>query len=45
MLDEGEDIEVIELDADQARAQSGTEIVDAKAIMLLQWAFLDGPFA
>lgn len=45
MLDEGEDIEVVELDADQARAQIGTEIVDAKTIMLLQWAFLDGPFA
>lgn len=45
VLDEGEDIEVVELDADAARAAIGTDIVDAKTIMLLQWAFLDGPFA
>lgn len=45
VVEEGEDIEVVELDADAARAMIGTEIVDAKTIMLLQWAFLDGPFA
>ncbi|RZL67257.1 MAG: GDP-mannose pyrophosphatase, partial [Rhodococcus sp. (in: high G+C Gram-positive bacteria)] len=42
---EGEDIEIVELDIDRARAAIGTEIVDAKTIMLLQWALLDGPFA
>jgi nudix-type nucleoside diphosphatase (YffH/AdpP family) len=42
---EGEDITVVELDFDDALAmiRSG-EIVDAKTIMLLQWAALDGPF-
>ncbi len=45
VLDEGEDIQVVELDADEARASIGTQIVDAKTVMLLQWAFLDGPFA
>lgn len=45
VLDEGEDIQVVELDADEARASIGTRIVDAKTVMLLQWAFLDGPFA
>ncbi len=42
---EGEDIETVELDVDDARARIGTDIVDAKTVMLLQWAFLDGPFA
>lgn len=42
---EGEDIEIVEMDIDRARAAIGTEIVDAKTIMLLQWALLDGPFA
>ncbi|SKB07017.1 NUDIX domain-containing protein [Aeromicrobium choanae] len=42
---EGEDIEIVELDIDRARAAIGTEIVDAKTIMLVQWALLDGPFA
>lgn len=42
---EGEDIEIVELDIDRARAAVGTEIVDAKTIMLVQWALLDGPFA
>ncbi|TYB50558.1 NUDIX domain-containing protein [Nonomuraea sp. PA05] len=42
---EDEDIEVVELPFDTALAmvRSG-EIVDAKTIMLLQWAALDGPF-
>lgn len=43
--DEGEDIEVLELDFDKALAMIGTDIVDAKTIMLLQWAALSGPFA
>lgn len=42
---EGEDIAVLELDFDEALAMVGTDIVDAKTIMLLQWAALSGPFA
>ncbi|RZU66660.1 nudix-type nucleoside diphosphatase (YffH/AdpP family) [Microterricola gilva] len=42
---EGEDIAVLELDFDEAMAMVGTDIVDAKTIMLLQWAALSGPFA
>jgi nudix-type nucleoside diphosphatase (YffH/AdpP family) len=39
LADEGEDIEVVELDLDQAFAMIATgEICDAKTIMLLQWA-------
>lgn len=45
LRDEGEDIEVLELDFDAALARIGTDIVDAKTIMLLQWAALSGPFA
>ena len=45
VAEEGEDIETVELDVDDARARIGTDIVDAKTVMLLQWAFLDGPFA
>jgi nudix-type nucleoside diphosphatase (YffH/AdpP family) len=41
---EGEDIELVELDVDAALAAIGTTIVDAKTIMLLQWAVLSGPF-
>ena len=41
---EGEEIGVLELDIDEAIAQIGTQIVDAKTIMLLQWAVLRGPF-
>jgi nudix-type nucleoside diphosphatase (YffH/AdpP family) len=41
---EGEDIQVIELDVDAAVAAIGSTIVDAKTIMLLQWAVLTGPF-
>jgi nudix-type nucleoside diphosphatase (YffH/AdpP family) len=42
---EGEDIEVIEVPfaAALAMIRSG-EVADAKTIMLLQWAALDGPF-
>lgn len=42
---EGERIDLIELDIDDALAQIGTGILDAKTIMLLQWAVLSGPFA
>jgi nudix-type nucleoside diphosphatase (YffH/AdpP family) len=42
---EGEDIEVLELDVDEAIAAIGTDIVDAKTVLLLQWAVLRGPFA
>jgi nudix-type nucleoside diphosphatase (YffH/AdpP family) len=45
LADEGEDIEVVELDVDRAVALIGTGIVDAKTILLLQWAVLSGPFA
>ncbi|MEU9319651.1 NUDIX domain-containing protein [Streptomyces sp. NPDC048295] len=43
---EGEDIAVVELPFAEAldRIRDGT-IADAKTIMLLQWAALDGPFA
>jgi nudix-type nucleoside diphosphatase (YffH/AdpP family) len=43
--DDGEDIEVVELDFDQALQQiDAGQIADAKTIMLLQWAALQGPF-
>jgi nudix-type nucleoside diphosphatase (YffH/AdpP family) len=45
VLDEGEQIDLVELGIDDALAQIGTGIVDAKTIMLLQWAALRGPFA
>jgi hypothetical protein len=42
---EGEDITVVELPFSEALAMIRTgEIADAKTIMLLQWAALDGPF-
>jgi nudix-type nucleoside diphosphatase (YffH/AdpP family) len=42
---EGEDIEVVELPFTEALRMIGTgEIADAKTIMLLQWAALQGPF-
>jgi nudix-type nucleoside diphosphatase (YffH/AdpP family) len=45
LVDDGEDIEVLELDFTAALAMTRTgEIADAKTIMLLQWAALDGPF-
>jgi nudix-type nucleoside diphosphatase (YffH/AdpP family) len=43
--EEGEDITVVELAFDTAMANIGDTIVDAKTIMLLQWAALNGPFA
>ena len=46
LVDDGEDIDVLELPFDEALAMIGTgEIADAKTIMLLQWAALSGPFA
>ncbi|GAA5081192.1 nudix-type nucleoside diphosphatase (YffH/AdpP family) [Thermocatellispora tengchongensis] len=46
VAEEGEDIEVVELDFDHALDLVRTgEIADAKTVMLLQWAALDGPFA
>jgi nudix-type nucleoside diphosphatase (YffH/AdpP family) len=45
LADEGEDIEVLELPFVDALAMiSNGGIVDAKTIMLLQWAGLSGPF-
>ncbi|UXY31248.1 NUDIX domain-containing protein [Streptomyces sp. HUAS TT20] len=44
--EEGEDIEILELPFRRALEMIRTgEIADAKTIMLLQWAALDGPFA
>lgn len=40
--EEGEDIEVVELTLADALAKIGTDIVDAKTIMLLQWADREG---
>ncbi|MEX5717879.1 NUDIX domain-containing protein [Geodermatophilus maliterrae] len=45
LADEGEDIEVLELDVDEALARvDDGRIADAKTILLLQWAVLRGPF-
>lgn len=45
LVDDGEDIEVLEVPFDEALAMVGTgAIADAKTIMLLQWAALSGPF-
>ncbi|AYF73809.1 NUDIX domain-containing protein [Nocardia yunnanensis] len=42
---EGEDIQTVEIPFDDALTMIRTgEIADAKTIMLLQWAALDGPF-
>jgi nudix-type nucleoside diphosphatase (YffH/AdpP family) len=45
LADEGEDTELVELSFDEALAQIGVQIIDAKTIMLLQWAALSGPFS
>ncbi|MCU1418579.1 MAG: hypothetical protein JWP32_2753 [Schumannella sp.] len=45
LVHEGEQIDLVELGIDEALASIGTGIVDAKTIMLLQWAALSGPFA
>ena len=46
LVDEGEHIELVELDIDVALGmiESG-ELLDAKTIMLLQWSVLRGPFS
>lgn len=46
LAEEGEDIELLDLDVDDALAMiRDGRIQDAKTIMLLHWAVLDGPFA
>ncbi|GAB3686423.1 NUDIX domain-containing protein [Angustibacter aerolatus] len=46
LVDEGEDIEVLELDFDVALEMTAdARIADAKTILLLQWAALRGPFS
>jgi nudix-type nucleoside diphosphatase (YffH/AdpP family) len=46
LAEEGEDIEVVELPFKEALDMVRTgEIADAKTIMLLQWAALEGPFS
>lgn len=46
VAEEGEDIEVLELDFAEALAMTRDgRIMDGKTVMLLQWAALDGPFA
>jgi nudix-type nucleoside diphosphatase (YffH/AdpP family) len=45
LAEEGEQIDLVELGIDEALAQIGTGIVDAKTILLLQWAVLSGPFS
>jgi len=45
LADEGEQIDLVELGIDEALAAIGGDIVDAKTVMLLQWAALRGPFA
>jgi nudix-type nucleoside diphosphatase (YffH/AdpP family) len=45
LVDDGEDIEVLELAFDDALAMTlDGQICDAKTILLLQWAALHGPF-
>jgi nudix-type nucleoside diphosphatase (YffH/AdpP family) len=46
LVEEGEEIEILEYDIDEALSMiRAGSIQDAKTIMLLQWAVLDGPFA
>ena len=42
--EEGEEIELIEWDIDDAIAAVGTGILDAKSAIMLYWAALTGPF-
>jgi nudix-type nucleoside diphosphatase (YffH/AdpP family) len=44
VADEGEDIELVELGIDEAVGRIGSGIVDAKTVILLQWATTAGPF-
>ncbi|WP_210438499.1 NUDIX domain-containing protein [Nocardioides xinjiangensis] len=45
VAEEGEDIELVELDVDDALRSIGAGITDAKTVLLLQWAVTSGPFA
>ncbi|TAJ49116.1 MAG: NUDIX domain-containing protein [Herbiconiux sp.] len=45
LAEEGEDIELVELGIEEALTRIGDDIIDAKTVMLLQWAALSGPFA
>ena len=46
LAEDGEDIEVLELDVDEALEQvADGRIADAKTVLLLQWAVLRGPFS
>ena len=46
LADEGEHIELLEVDIDEALGMvRDGRVSDAKTIMLLQWSVLDGPFA
>ena len=46
LVEEGEDIELVEVSIEEGLAMiRNGRIQDAKTIMLLQWAVLDGPFA
>ena len=46
LAEDGEDIEVLELDVDEALDQvADGRIADAKTVLLLQWAVLRGPFS
>lgn len=45
VADEGEDIELVEVDIDEAIQRVGIDIIDAKTVLLLQWAVMQGPFA
>lgn len=45
VAEEGERIALVELDVDDALAAIGSDIIDGKTIMLLQWAALSGPFS
>ncbi len=45
VADEAEHTEVVEMPFETALASIGEEIVDAKTILMVQWAALSGPFA
>jgi nudix-type nucleoside diphosphatase (YffH/AdpP family) len=46
LAEEGEEIDVVEMGIDEARAMiRNGGIQDAKTIMLVQWSVLDGPFS
>jgi nudix-type nucleoside diphosphatase (YffH/AdpP family) len=45
VAEEAEQTEVVEMSFDEALGSIGSEIVDAKTILMIQWAALSGPFA